>query len=568
MARAHGSGAGGHRASALWGTGNRGGEHRSSALWGSGNRGGDSRSNALWGKRGNGLPVLVVTALALAMPFSAAAGRSTSKGTYVAPGVYQAAAKSQKVRVIIQSTGGVEGAKKANQGLGELKKELDLIGAVVADVPAGRLKHLAAIAGLTVTLDAPTVATGISNGGFSATQLWPEANGVSKLWDSTLAAPTIAVIDSGIDPTAGGFGSRVIKRQGFGDTGSGLDGRGHGTFVAGIAAGSMPGYAGASPTSKLIDLDVMNDAGMARTSDVITACEWVLQNKDAYGIRVVNMSLHSSSVLSIRYHPLNKAVEKLWLGGVVVVAAAGNYGVATGPSGVKHAPGNDPFVITVGALDLGGTTGIDDDRVPSWSAYGYTNEGFAKPDLVAAGRYMAAPIPALATLALERPEKVLSPGLIQLSGTSFSAPVIAGVAAQILARKPSWTPDMVKGAILKTTRGVPTTSVLQRGRGQVNAAPAVALLTVPNPNAPLRQFVLPDVLNGGLVFNAAAWADAARLNAAWDSAAWTDAAWTDAAWTDAAWTDAAWTDAAWNDAAWNDAAWADAAAYEDNAVRD
>ena len=123
MARAHGSGAGESRASALWGTGSRGGEHRSSALWGSGNRGGDSRSSALWGRRGNGLPVLVVATLALALPFSAAAGRATSNGTYVAPGVYQAAAKSEKVRVIIQSTGGVEGAKKANQGLGELKQE-------------------------------------------------------------------------------------------------------------------------------------------------------------------------------------------------------------------------------------------------------------------------------------------------------------------------------------------------------------------------------------------------------------------------------------------------------------
>jgi serine protease AprX len=564
MARAHGSGAGEARASALWGTGNRGGEHRSSALWGSGNRGGDSRSNALWGKRGKG-SVLVVAALALALPLSAAAGSSASKAkSYVAPGVYQAAAKGEKVRVIIQSSGGLEGAKKANNGLGELKKELKLIGAVVADVSPGRLKRLTEIEGLTITLDAPMKATGFANGGFSSTQLWPHENGVSKLWDSALAAPTIAVIDSGIDTTAGAFGSRVIKRQGFGDTGSGLDGRGHGTFVAGIAAGSMPGYAGASPTSKLVDLDVMDDAGRARTSDVILACEWVLENKGAYGIRVVNMSLHSSSILSIRYHPLNRAVEKLWFGGVVVVAAAGNYGVAGGPSGVPYAPGNDPFVITVGALDIGGTARIGDDGVAPWSAYGYTNEGFSKPEIVASGRYMVAPVPALSTLAKERAEKVLSPGIIQLSGTSFAAPVVAGVAAQILARNPGWTPEMIKGALMKTARRVPDAPAAAQGRGQVNVARAFTVQNVPSGNGPINRFVVPDP-QGGFMFAAAAWSDAAWADAAWDSAAWNDAAWTDAAWNDAAWTDAAWNDAAWNDAAWNDAAWADSTTYEDNA---
>ena len=55
------------------------------------------------------------------------------------------------------------------------------------------------------------------------------------------------------------------------------------------------------------------------------------------------------------YDPLDKAVEKLWLSGVVVVAAAGNYGVNGQPSGVLFAPGNDPFVITVGAADIGET---------------------------------------------------------------------------------------------------------------------------------------------------------------------------------------------------------------------
>ena len=87
------------------------------------------------------------------------------------------------------------------------------------------------------------------------------------------------------------------------------------------------------------------------------------------------------------YDPLDKAVEKLWFNGVVVVAAAGNYGDNGQPTTVAYAPGNDPFVITVGAVDTNGTgwTSTDDTAAP-WSAFGYTLDGFAKPDLGAPGR--------------------------------------------------------------------------------------------------------------------------------------------------------------------------------------
>src|SRR5207245_118921 len=103
------------------------------------------------------------------------------------------------------------------------------------------------------------------------------------------------------------------------------DGRGHGTFVAALAAGGAFGKAGSSPTSKIVSLDVSDDNGKARTSDVIAAADWIVQNKDAYRIRVANFSLHSARPGSFLYDPLDKAVERLWLSGVVVVAAAGNY---------------------------------------------------------------------------------------------------------------------------------------------------------------------------------------------------------------------------------------------------
>src|SRR3954452_23396350 len=129
----------------------------------------------------------------------------------------------------------------------------------------------------------------------------------------------------------------------------------------------------------------MDANGQAKTSDVINACQWILDHKTQYNIRVANFSLHSSYGTNFYRDPLDRAVEKLWFGGVVVVAAAGNYGSAMGPSGVKYSPGNDPFVITVGAADVGSLPGVYDDTAAPWSAYGYTEDGFAKPEIGAPG---------------------------------------------------------------------------------------------------------------------------------------------------------------------------------------
>ena len=101
---------------------------------------------------------------------------------------------------------------------------------------------------------------------------------------------------------------------------------------------------------------------MGLTSDVIRACQWILDNKAKYDIRVANFSLHSQISAPFYLDPLNQAVERLWFNGVVVVAAAGNYGNESGPSGVRYSPANDPFVITVGAADTKSNPKDDADR--------------------------------------------------------------------------------------------------------------------------------------------------------------------------------------------------------------
>jgi serine protease AprX len=256
--------------------------------------------------------------------------------------------------------------------------------------------------------------------------------------------------------------------------------------------------------------------------------------------------------------PLNVAVEKLWFNGVVVVAAAGNYGRADGPSGVTYAPGSDPFVITVGSIDIGGTAGIGNDTRAPFSAYGRTPDGFWKPEICAPGRYMVGAIPMGSTIAAQKADKIRSAGYIELSGTSFAAPVISGLAAQILARTPGLTPDQVKGNVMRRSRAVPQAAPMSCGVGQVNGTKSALFDGSANPNKALSAFVKtgPD---GNSVFDAVSWTDVSWSDVSWDAVSWTDVSWTDVSWDAVSWTDVSWTDVSWTDVSWTDVSWEDAA---------
>jgi serine protease AprX len=555
---------------------------RASALWGAGSRKGEHRSSALWGKGGRRVAGALLAVVVLSLPLAAAAGdgKGSPKGAkYVSPGLLQKAHENPgtKVRIIVQSNKGLSDAKNALAGAGSLKKELKLIGAVAVEVPAAKVDELAKVEGLTITPDAPVKSTGLPPKARSS-QLYPFESGNSAFWNATPSAPTIAIVDSGVDTSRVDFAGHVFPQVNLSTLSPNAtgDGRGHGTFVAGIAAGSALGMTGAAPGAKILPIRVMDDNGVAMTSDVIRAAEFIYENKAKYNIRVANFSLHSSMPSQFVNDPLDKAVEKLWFSGVVVVAAAGNYGSAGLPTTVKSAPGNDPFVITVGAADLKGTLSPADDKAAEWSVYGYTYDGFAKPEVGAPGRYMVGPVSANATLVKDKPANVVSPGYMQLSGTSFAAPVVAGAAAQILVWRPTWTPDQVKGALMKTamqTKADPRSL----GVGEINAVSAVMVSNPPNANAALSRFVVSASDGGGKVFDAASWADAVKADASWADASWADASWADASWSAASWADASWADASWADgamaaASWADASWADAswadASWADTSVED
>ncbi len=564
-------------------------ETRSSALWGTGNRGGDSRSNALWGKGGRGFVALLSILVVTAVPIAAGAADENAtpqlEPTYVDPVLIARAyaTPNAPVPLIIESSNqdvdareafayadGVDGSADTEH----VKDSFAFTDSVAVTLEAKKVLELAdEFDGLTISSDAKIKLD--SNP--TSKYVWPTAENIRPFYAQTdtlrSQMPTIAIVDSGIDKNRADFdfGARVLAERVITtlEPNSPGDGRGHGTFVAGIAAGSAVDQAGAAPAAKLVSLDVMNDAGMARTSDVIAAAEWIYLNRQAYNIRVANFSLHSTTPSNFTKDPLDKAVEKLWFSGVTVVVASGNYGMADGPSGVPFAPGNDPFVITVGAVDLENSPSVARHDVASWSAFGYTKDGFWKPEIAAAGRYMIGPVPMNATLALQRPENVVAPGYMRLSGTSFAAPIVAGSAAQILARHPAFTPDEVKGALMKRARYVPEAPPGSAGVGEVNAQRASEVNSPPNPNLALNQFVVADPTGGSTpIFDAVSWTDAARSNSAWDAVSWSDVSWTDVSWTDVSWTAVSWSDVSWTDVTWSDVLAAADVTWEDAAGGD
>ncbi len=362
---------------------------------------------------------------------------------------------------------------------GELQLNLPIINGGVFTVNSSALAALAKNSAVAyISLDRTVWATATVTDYYDQAVLAPY--GWSKNFSGTGIG--IAVIDSGINSgrdftLASGAGSRIVYNQNFaGGPNTTNDLYGHGTHVAGIVAGNGLNSHGASfrktfmgiaDNVNLINLRVLDQNGAGSDSAVIAAIQKAISLKNKYNIRVINLSLGRPVYESYKLDPLCQAVEAAWKAGIVVVVAAGNEGrndsAHTDGYGTIAVPGNDPFVITVGAMKPMATTTRADDLIASYSSKGPTLlDHIVKPDIVAPGNMIVSVMASTnATLMRASPANIVAPSsysangkgaasYFTLSGTSMATPVVSGAVAMLLQKNASLTPDQVKARLMKS----------------------------------------------------------------------------------------------------------------------
>lgn len=442
------------------------------------------------------------------------------------------------IRVIVQQVAKGSHMEQLVERLGgHITKDLHIIDAFAAEIPAAAVEQLAQANDVRwLSLDAPVLKSDCS-ACVDTTDLQnayiPSIN-ADKVWNN---APFmqgqgvgVAVLDSGISGNSD-FQDSVTNANRIvawthtsATTSNNNDGYGHGTHVAGIIGGDgisgSGAYIGTAPRANLISVKVSDDHGWSTASDVVNGLQWVNDHRTTYNIKVVNLSLNSTIGQSYHIDPIDAAAEIVWFNGVVVVASAGNTG-----AGTVFAPANDPFVITVGAMDDKGTATITDDTLASFSAYGRTVEGFNKPDLVAPGKNIVSVLAnkhsLLATLHPANIVRTQSSTYFRMSGTSMAAPMVSGVVALLLQANPKLTPDQVKYRLMVTARPLRITGT---GAGYLDAYGAVHGTTTASANTGIAES---EILTSGdtTIWNSANWGSANWGSADWGSANWGSANW-------------------------------------------
>lgn len=385
----------------------------------------------------------------------------------------------------VQRPDDTDDQKALNLG-GQLKHQFRHLKSAAYTVPATSLKALANDPNVRyVSVDRPIRAKlDYSTAAINAPAAWNASftgNGVG-----------IAIVDSGVSDVGDltEKKKRVVYRMDF-VAKDGKDEYGHGEHVAGIIAASGKAsrcskcnrsLRGVAPDANIIDLRVLDENGQGSESDVIAAIQTAILLKDVYNIRVLNLSLGRPVYESYTLDPLCQAVEAAWKAGIVVVVAAGNDGrdnsLGTNGYGTITSPGNDPYVITVGAMKTMQTYDRSDDLIASYSSKGPTLYDYVvKPDLVAPGNQvvslLADPNVTLAQSSQTAvPNSYYQSGLssgdrnkksqayITLNGTSMAAALVSGAVADLLQAQPKLTPDQVKARLMKTAnKTFPLTSV-------------------------------------------------------------------------------------------------------------
>ena len=393
------------------------------------------------------------------------------------------------VRVIVQYRNGADESKHGRiRALGGIvHNDLGLIRGHAVSLRSAELEALAGDPDVEAIVPDRDV--------FASLDTAAAAVNASAAWNANQIGSGIgvAVIDSGVS-AHNDLNGRIVYSQDFTGEGQNADLYGHGTHVAGIVAGNgsmstggnnFKTFKGMAPGVNIINLRALNSSGAGTDSSVIAAIQKAISLQFQYNIRVINLSLGRPVSGSYRNDPLCQAVEAAWKAGIVVVVAAGNYGRTTNGGvdgyGTITAPGNDPYVITVGAMKTMGTPGRGDDQIATYSSKGPTvYDHVVKPDIVAPGNQIHSLLTHDLTgsglfmtysstqFACSYYETNCGMGMSQnyylLNGTSMAAPMVSGAAAILIGAHPSLTPDQVKARLMKTAyKSFPASSTVTTG---------------------------------------------------------------------------------------------------------
>jgi serine protease AprX len=380
---------------------------------------------------------------------------------------------------------------------GRIRRPLGF-GWISVDLPGRAVTALAASPAVEiVAFDAPVAAATMDVSRDAAGEARPDAPEASLRG----AGVTIAIIDSGVAPhpeiPLPAAAVDFVGRDGYVSWWNPGDPNGHGTHVAGIMVGDgsrSPGgqTAGVAPDAGLVSIRVLDQNGVGRTSDVLAALQWVLQYRQTYGIRILNLSLGHPVYEPAAQDPLVQAVDAVWDAGVVVVCSAGNSGREG--HGTISSPCNSRKVVTVGALNDRNTIEGADDTVTTYSSRGPTRlDLVAKPDILAPGNRIVSARAPDSHLDLMFPERRVAadagqPTVIEhfeLSGTSMAAPFVSAAAALMLEQDPTLNPATVKARLMLSARKAAVGDPFSAGAGALDILEALRtqgeVLSAPSP---------------------------------------------------------------------------------------
>jgi serine protease AprX len=497
-----------------------------------------------------------VLALALALALAMVATGS---------GLSPARAGQSVLQVVVQEWNPVDRAAEdaVERVGGDTGRQLPIVDGFAATIPAAQLASLEAAPGVrNVTVNRSVKLSGqYGEDSGVASAVYTDAVRASMTWNKgyTGDGVGVALIDTGVNAT-GDLAGKVAHAEDFTPEQDNVDSFGHGTFVAGLIAGqgtaSNGGVKGVAPGAHLVSVKIAGADGTTDLYRLLAALEWVTTFKDAHGIRVVNLSLGTESNQSYRSDPLNLAVERVWNSGIAVVVAAGNQGTAPG---TITKPGDDPLVITVGAADDHTTPATRDDTLASFSSAGPTvADGLAKPDLVASGKSVVSTRASGSTIDTAHPEARIDNTYFKGSGTSFSAPIVAGAAALVIDRTWSLSPNQVKHRLVSTARPVAGADPAAQGAGELDAFAATMSSDTTAANAGVAGAEGgggPAQFNEGH-FLGSSWAGSSWAGSSWAGSSWAGSQWNGSSWAGSSWAGSSWAGSSWAGSSWAGSSWA------------